>query len=199
MHYTTFLAVTLVLVFCGCYQAQQIQCLQLKEQNRMYGYSLGGRRKKSVFYPLAQRVGTQNLEKDLGSIKLYNKKLAIIELAVSVALPESSDGKATLKLEAMHTDGGCADFTENDCVTNVPESEYPMWAVCQDFQFTLKPPGLTLDMRLRDKFLVVTVKGEVVAKVALPPVACMPNAIRHRVTRIAYKAGTSPVKPFICQ
>ena len=194
---TKVVALALILVFCAALQAQDKQCFQLKRKNHIYGYSLTRGRKKSVRFPLL-RIGTQTLERDLGRIRLYNRNMAIIELIVNVKFPEGSNDKATLVLDEIHTLAGCADETINDCVTNVPENEYPMWAICKEFLFTLKPTGLELEMKLEGMFLVVSVEGDLVGKVALPPIGCTPQAPRHTITRIAYSANTSLVHPFIC-
>ena len=162
----------------------------------MYGYNLSGGQELSVYFPL-RRVGTQSEFRNLGTIKLYNKVLPILEMVVTVTL--GADGASTLELDEMHTvEGGCGDWTTNDCVTNVPESEYPMWAVCKPFNFVLTPPGLTLEMKIESKFLVVSVAGEIVGKVTLPPLGCHANAPRNTITRISYVAESSLAQPFIC-
>lgn len=163
----------------------------------MYGYNLARGNRKSVYFPLL-RVGTQSADRNLGTIKLYNRHTPIIELQVTVTIGDNGD--STLILGAMHTtEAGCGDLTTNDCVNDVPESRYPMWANCQDFNFNaLTPRGLNLEMRLEGKFLVVSVEGDLVGKVALPPIGCMPHALRHTITRIAYISGTTLVQAFIC-
>jgi len=190
-----FLALTLVLAFCA--GAHSGRCMRLAEQNHMYAYSLAGGKAKSVFFPLA-RVGTQGSLRDLGIIKLYNQQNRILELGVTVTIPSNPDEKSVLVVDEMHTEKGCGDETFNDCITNVPENQYPMWAICKEFEFTLEGGGLYLGMKLEGKFLVVSVKGELVGKIALPPIACHPNAIRNTITRIAYEADSTLVKPFIC-
>lgn len=196
MSFVKLLPLALVLAVCAS-AAGQTKCLKLKKQNSMYGYNLARGSKKSVYFPL-YRVGTQRADRDLGKIKLYNRNTAIIELQVTVTIGDN--GNSTLFLSAMHTEvAGCGDTTTNDCVTDVTESRYPIWAVCQDFNFNVfTPPGLNLDMKLEGKFLVVSVEGDLVGKVSLPPIGCMPHALRHTITRIAYVSGTSLAQAFIC-
>merc|ERR1712176_332139 len=179
------------------------ECMQMKKQDSNYWFGLGGERVKSIIYPL-KRIGTQSLQRSLGKIVFNHVGVKFIEMLVDVTFPTGDNKNHILELSEIHGEDGCGDFSENDCVTDVKDDQYPMWTFCKNVEFVpveFLPEqfGLEMKMKADRKFLLITVGDKLAAKVSLPPVVCDPTASRRRITGISYEAESKLFTPVICK